>query len=127
MQHYAVTADTDIEEYVHECVTLHDDTKIYRFSKELLAYLETCVAFSAYYLQNDPRTAGALDTFYASALQAYASISYEDLHAYLTRRLTAWYKRFPMSKKTTVVSMEDANVGDVVMHLGVRPRGYLRI
>ena len=118
MQSYAVTEDTDIEAYVHECVTLHDDTKIYRFSKELLAYLETCVAYSAYYLQNDPRTAGALDTYYASALQAYATVSYEDLHAYLTRRLTAWYKRFPLAKKKTVVSMEDADVGDVVMAEG---------
>ena len=115
MQCYTVTEDTDIEEYVHEYVTLCDDSKIYRFSKELLAYLETCVAFSPYYLQNDPRTAGALETYYASALQAYNSISYEDLHAYLTRRLTAWYKRFPVTNKKIVVGTEEADVGAVVM------------
>ena len=115
MQHYTVTPDTDIAEYVHECESLHDGTKIYRFSKELLAYLETCVAFSPYYLQNDPRTAGVMDVYYNSALQAYAGIPYEDLHAYLTRRLTGWYKKFPVSNKQGVVSMEEAAVGDVVM------------
>jgi hypothetical protein len=40
MQDYAVTADTDIDNYVRECTILVDGTKIYRFSKELLAYIE---------------------------------------------------------------------------------------
>jgi hypothetical protein len=39
MHAYTVTADTDIDNYVHECTNstiLVDGTKIYRFSKELL-------------------------------------------------------------------------------------------
>ena len=58
---------------------------IYRFSKELLAYTETIVAFCPYYRQNDPRTAGALDEFYNAALQDYAAIKYDALHEYLIR------------------------------------------
>ena len=61
---------------------------IYRFSKEILAYIETLVAFSPRYRQNDPDTAGALGAFYTAALQDYAAwyapIKYDDLYQYLT-------------------------------------------
>ena len=67
---YKVTADTDLHDYVGGNTLLVDGTKIYRFSKELLAYLEMCVAFSPYYRQDDPRTAGAMDMFYRDTLQA---------------------------------------------------------
>ena len=77
MQGYAVDATTKIDEYVREKTTLHDGTVIYRFSKELLAYIETLIAFCPYYRQDDPRTAGALDEFYNAALQDYAAIKYE--------------------------------------------------
>jgi hypothetical protein len=40
----AVTADTNIYNYVRECTILVDGTKINRFSKELLAYIEMCVS-----------------------------------------------------------------------------------
>ena len=61
---------------------------IYRFSKEILAYIETFVAFSLRYRPNDSHTAGALGAFYTAALQDYAAwyapIKYDDLHQYLT-------------------------------------------
>ena len=64
MQIYTVTPDTDLNDYVTKTITLHDGTVLYCFSKELLAYLETIVAFSPYYIQNDPCTAGVMDNFY---------------------------------------------------------------
>jgi hypothetical protein len=54
--------------------------KIYCFSKELLALIEMCVAFSPYYRQDDPRTAGGMDTYFRDALQTYPDITYKDLH-----------------------------------------------
>ncbi len=85
MQDYTVTADTNIDNYVRECTILVDGTKIYCFSKELLAYIEMCVAFSQYYRQYEPRTAGAIDTYFRDALQTYADVTYKDLHDYLAR------------------------------------------
>jgi hypothetical protein len=38
MRDYAVITDIDVDNYVHECTILVDGTKIYRLSKELLAY-----------------------------------------------------------------------------------------
>ena len=43
---YKVTAETDIHEFVGGSTPIVDKTRIYRFSKELLAYLKMCVAFS---------------------------------------------------------------------------------
>jgi hypothetical protein len=118
MQDYAVTADTDIDNYVRECTILVDGTKIYRFSKELLAYIEMCVAFSPYYRQDDPRTAGAMDTCFRDALQTYADVTYKDLHDYLARRFHAWYARFKPSS-SAVVSAGDPELGAVVPVEGV--------
>eukprot|EP00291_Cryptomonas_curvata_P026977 CAMPEP_0172174524 /NCGR_PEP_ID=MMETSP1050-20130122/13718_1 /TAXON_ID=233186 /ORGANISM="Cryptomonas curvata, Strain CCAP979/52" /LENGTH=88 /DNA_ID=CAMNT_0012846521 /DNA_START=349 /DNA_END=615 /DNA_ORIENTATION=- len=64
---------SDIDTYVREKTTLYDGTVIYRFSKEILAYIETLVAFSPWNKQNDPHTAGALGAFYTAALQDYAA------------------------------------------------------
>jgi hypothetical protein len=124
MQHYTVTPDTDLDDYVTETITLHDGTVLYCFSKELLAYLETIVAFSPYYIQNDPRTAGVMDNFYSAALQAYASVSYKDLHQNLIRRLKAWYEIFkPVHPKARPeVKLEEAQEGDVVTFGAARPQ-----
>jgi hypothetical protein len=116
MQDYAVTADTDINNYVRECTILVDGTKIYLFSKELLAYIEMCVAFSPYYRQDDPRTAGAMDTYFRDVLQTYADVTYKDLHDYLARRFHAWYAK-PSS--SAVVSAGDSELGAVVPVEGV--------
>ena len=116
---YKVTAETDLHDYVGSSTILVDNTRIYRFSKELLAYLEMCVAFSPYYRQDDPRTAGgAMDTFYRDALQAYADVPYKDLHAYLERRFEAWYTKFKPAS-SNVVGVEAAQLGDVVSVEGV--------
>jgi hypothetical protein len=110
---YKVTAETDLHDYVSGSTILVDNTRIYRFSKELLAYLEMCVAFSPYYRQDDPRTSGAMDQYFRDALQAYAAVPYKDLHAYLERRLGAWYFKFK-PESSAVVDVEDAGLGDVV-------------
>jgi hypothetical protein len=115
---YKVTVETDFHDYVGGSTIIVDKTRIYRFSEELLAYLEMCVAFSPYYRQDDPRTAGAMDTYFRDALQAYAAVTYKDLHAYLERRFRAWYAKFkPASSE--VVDVEAAEVGDVVKVGGV--------
>ena len=111
---YKVTAETDIHDYVGSYTLLVDKTKIYRFSKELLAYLEMCVAFSPYYKQDDPRTAGAMNTYFRDDLQAYAAVPYKDLHAYLERRFQAWYAKFKPTSRSEVVGVEDAEEGDIV-------------
>ncbi len=104
MQDYAFTAETDIDNYVRECTIICDGTKIYCFSKELLAYIEMCVAFSPYYRQDDPRTAGAMDTYFRDALQTYADVAYKDLHNYLARQIHAWYAKFKPSSSAGVES-----------------------
>jgi hypothetical protein len=115
---YKVTAETDLSDYVGHSTIIVDGTKIYRFSKELLAYLEMCVAFSPYYRQDDPRTAGAMDMYFRDALQAYADVPYKDLHAYLERRFSDWYTKFkPASAE--VVGVGDAEVGEILCHLEV--------
>jgi hypothetical protein len=44
---------------------------VYRFSKELLAFLQTLVAFCPYYIANDPNAVGTMDNYkyYAEALR----------------------------------------------------------
>ena len=86
MQEYLVTAETDIDEFVSECTILHDGTKIYHFSKELLANVGKCVVFSPYYRQDDPRTAGPIETYCTNALAVYATIHF---HTYLARQFHA--------------------------------------
>jgi hypothetical protein len=95
-----------------------DGTKIYRFSKELLAYIEMCVAFSQHYRQNDPHTASAMDMYLRDALQTYADVTYKDLHDYLARRFHAWYTKFKPSS-SAVVSAGDSELGAVVQVEGV--------
>jgi hypothetical protein len=118
MQDYAVTAETDIDNYVRECTIICDGTKIYRFSKELLAYIEMCVAFSPYYRQDDPRTAGAMDTYFRDAPQTYADVAYKDLHGYLARRFHAWYAKLKPSS-SAVISAGDPELDSVVSVEGV--------
>jgi hypothetical protein len=117
---YKVTVETDLFDYVGHSTVIVDGTKIYRFSTELLAYLEMCVAFSPYYRQDDPCTAGAMDTYFRDALQAYADVPsrYKDLHTYLERRFRVWYTKFkPASAE--VVGVGGAEVGDIVSVEGV--------
>jgi hypothetical protein len=115
---YKVTAEIDLFDYVGHSTIIVDGTKIYRFSKELLAYLEMCVAFSPYYRQDDPRTAGAMDMYFRDALQAYADVQCKDLHAYLERRFRVWYTKFKPAG-SEVVGVGSAEVGDIVSLEGI--------
>ena len=88
MQEYALppvcdTDHVDIDKYVSYSKTLEDGTTIYHFSKELLAYLKTLVAFSSYYYADDPQSAGNIDKYYKSALELYKDIEFEKFHEYL--------------------------------------------
>jgi hypothetical protein len=53
---------------------LHDGTRVYCFSKELLAFL--LVAFCPYCIANDPN-AGPMDNHYAKALRDCVAVTYE--------------------------------------------------
>jgi hypothetical protein len=86
---FQVDDETDIDTFVrHEFkLLLHDGFCVYRFSKELLAFLQTLVAFCPYYVANDPNAAGPMDSYYAEALRDYAAVTYEALHSYLIEGL----------------------------------------
>ena len=57
MKSLRIDAATDIPDYVRHSTELLDGTRVYRFSRELLAYLETMVAFSPYHVANNPNAA----------------------------------------------------------------------
>ena len=66
MHEYQVTRATNIFEFVHTSTPAIPDYVIpetYRISKQLVAYLETLVAFCPYYLAADPRTQGRVEDF----------------------------------------------------------------
>jgi hypothetical protein len=91
---FRVTADTNIEDYVRHYTELLDGHRVYRFSRELLAYLETLVAFTPYHVANDPYAAAPMDNFYVEALRRYQRVPYPKLHDYIAEGLTDWYKQF---------------------------------
>ncbi len=68
--------------------------------------------------QDDPRTAGALDTYFRDALQTYADVAYKDRHDYLARRFHAWYAKLKPSS-SAVVSAGDSELGAMVSVEGV--------
>jgi hypothetical protein len=125
MHEYQVTSETEIFEFVHTSspaipTTIIPDT--FRFSKQLVAYVETLVAFSPYYVAGDPRTQGRVDNFYHRALERYKDFPYKEFHKYIARKMAAFYKRhgFPATKASKVVQEPDesqdptGNIGDVV-------------
>ena len=123
MHEYQVTSETEIFEFVHTSSPAIPTTIIpetFRFSKQFVAYVETLVAFSPYYVAGDPRTQGRVDNFYHRALENYKDIPYKEFHNYIARKMAAFYKRhgFPATKASKVVQEPDEsqelNVGDVV-------------
>ncbi len=72
----------------------------YRISKQLVAYLETLVAFSPYYLAADPRTQGKIENFYLKAFERYKDFTYKEFHKFIARKMTAFYAHhgFPKTK-----------------------------
>ncbi len=93
MKSFRVDKDTDIAAYVCHVTILHDSTRVYRFSKELLALIETLVAFSPYYVANDPNAAGPIDT--TTMRHEYLSITYDALHGFIIDGLREWYRQWP--------------------------------
>jgi hypothetical protein len=90
---FLVGADTDIAEYVRHSTELLDGSRVYRFSRELLAFLETMVAFSPYDVANDPFVAVPMNTTYDAALARYKKVPYEKLHEYITEGLVEARRR----------------------------------
>jgi hypothetical protein len=84
---FLVKADTDIAEYVHHSTELLDGNRVYRFSRELLACLETMVAFSPYHVAIDPFVAVPIETYNDEALARYKKVPYDMLHEYITEGL----------------------------------------
>ncbi len=58
--------------------------------------LETLVAFSPYYVANDPHAAGPID------INAYASITYDVLHGFIMDGLQEWYQKWPPAQEFQV-------------------------
>ena len=87
------------------------------FSKNLLGYLETLVAFCPYYRADDGRMAGKMETFYQQAVHRYKDFTDKQLHQYITRKLTAWcdlYRPKPPSTESADNEDIDGEEGDIV-------------
>ena len=91
-------------------------------SKELVAYLETLVAFTLYYRADDARMSGKMENFYTKALSRYNTFSYKDFHKYFARKLIEFYYRFEPAeskegpeepKECDVVELGDLPVGSI--------------
>jgi hypothetical protein len=91
---FLVKADTDIAEYVSHSTELLHGNRVYLFSRELLACLETMVAFSPYHVANDPFVALPMEPYYDEALARFKKVQYDKLHEYITEGLVEWYGRF---------------------------------
>jgi hypothetical protein len=99
MHEYSVAADTNIETFVQRKYpqlegppSVDSVPHVNFFSKNLLGYLETLVAFCPYFRADDGRMAGKMETFYQQAVHRYKDFKFTDkqLHQYITRKLTAW-------------------------------------
>jgi hypothetical protein len=122
MHMYKITRDTDIKTLVTTSYRslagppLVPET--YLFSKELVAYLETLIAFSVYYRADDPRMSGKMDQFYTKALAGYKDIPYAEFHRYIIRKLDNWYRQFPFKENNDAADSEDDSFsgeeGDIV-------------
>jgi hypothetical protein len=93
-EEYSVSPGFNVAEYGH-LWTLHDRTIVHCFSKELLAYLKTLVAFCPYYRADDPRVTSHIDKYFHSALEKYQHTQYYELHGFLTELLTEWFDKYP--------------------------------
>ena len=115
---FLVGPDTDIAEYVRHSTELLDGTRVYRFSRELLAFLETMVAFSPYHVANDPFIAVPMSTTYDAALARYKQVPYDKLHEYITEGLVEWYERFKPDADAAAADVvdedEEGDEGDEV-------------
>ena len=121
MHEYSVAAGADIEAFVQRKYPQLEGPPsvppVFFFSKNLLAYLETLVAFSPYYRADDARMAGKMEAFYQEAVNRYKAYTDDKLHDYITKKLTAWcdlYRPKPPSTESADKEDIDGEVGDVV-------------
>ena len=105
---------------MHKTVPAHIHTvapHVHFFSKNLLGYLETLVAFCPYYRADDGRMAWKMETFYQQAVHRYKDFTDKQLHHYITRKLTAWcqlYRPKPPSTESADNKDIDGEEGDIV-------------
>ena len=125
MHEYSVDAGQDIEAFVkRKYPQLEGPPSVPHvnfFSKNLLGYLETLVAFCPYYRADDGRMAGKMETFYQQAVHRYKDFTDKQLHQYITRKLTAWcqlYRPKPPSTESADNEDIDGEEGDVVSVAG---------
>jgi hypothetical protein len=121
MHEYSVDAGQDIEAFVKRKYQQLEGPPsvppVFFFSKNLLAYLETLVAFSPYYRADDARMAGKMEAFYQEAVNRYKAYTDDKLHDYITKKLTAWcdlYRPKPPSTESADKEDIDGEEGDVV-------------
>jgi hypothetical protein len=121
MHEYSVDAGQDIEAFVKRKYPQLEGPPsvppVFFFSKNLLAYLETLVAFCPYYRADDARMAGKMEAFYQEAVKRYKEYPDKKLHHYITKKLTAWcdlYRPKPPSTESADKEDIDGEEGDVV-------------
>ena len=121
MHEYSVDAGQDIEAFVKRKYPQLEGPPsvppVFFFSKNLLAYLETLVAFSPYYRADDARMAGKMEAFYQEAVKRYKDYPDKKLHHYITKKLTDWcdlYRPKPPSTESADKEDIDGEEGDVV-------------
>ena len=122
MHDYRVDANTDITDFVNsKFVELEGPphvAHVHFFSKNLLAYLETLVAFCPYYKEADPRMAGKMETFFQQAVKRYEHFKSNQLNEYIARKLNAWCKQYRPKQASTAPAQDEEDIegeeGDVV-------------
>ncbi len=110
MHPYRIAADTDIEAHVATTYPAlpgpPDVPETYLFSKELVAYSDTLIAFCCYYRVDDSRMAGRMEQFYTEVLARYKEYKYPDWFEYIARKMTDWYKAFLLAAAKAVVDVD---------------------
>ncbi len=69
--------------------------------------IETLVAFSPYYVANDPTSAGPIDIYYNEALNEYASITYDVQNGFIIEGLQEWYQNWPPNQELDLDGAEE--------------------
>ena len=130
MHVYRVTKDTDLHEFVSTgFIGLTGPPYVpatYQVGKELVAYLETLVAFTPYYRADDPRMSGKMETFYQKALLRYKDYPYDEFHKYISKKMTTFYERFGAPDAQDDPENDDPVVGKgEVVEAGPLPEGSI--
>ena len=116
MHGYRLTKAMDLSKFVHSKFPAIEGPpavpETYMVSKELVAYLETLVAFTPYYRADDARMSGKMENFYMKALGRYNTFTYKDFHKYFARKLIDFYDRFEPAESKE--GPEEPKEGDVV-------------